>query len=385
MSEIFSIQNGNSEAAGLLAREERLKQIRAGVNPYNCCHPLPGNAPVFYGRETELQGILDVLRQPDKPGNAGLWGEPNIGKTSLLNQVRQALAPEENTTVIYTTCVDWPFDSPESFYHGLSWALRETLDQNPFLENGHGAEDLRAVLRSSGQRYVLLLDDFDALAMHPVFDGDFFHLLGELATDPEYRLGCVLSASMPPESLCRAGSLPGTTVCAALNRQYTLGLLEREEAKLLAREPMQLSQGCAYQRFHKILSEAGEHPGFLQLVMSEYWKAESRGGKVDDKAILALLTPYFLELWERRNEAERNVLLDSANGVEFSESAPLFRQLRQRGLLDREGLLFSRRFREVVLATADPGSTLGRLFSGLRQMFHPKDANRHFEDVYKNL
>jgi len=63
---------------------------------------LPGNSPMFYGRVDELYSILGFLRHPDQSGNVSVVGERRIGKSSLLNQVCQALTVDANVITIST-------------------------------------------------------------------------------------------------------------------------------------------------------------------------------------------------------------------------------------------------------------------------------------------
>ena len=87
----FIAQLGNSQNQGLLSLDERLATLPINPNPYITGASLPPNSPLFFGRQRELHDILSVLRRPDKPSSVSILGERRIGKSSLLNQVFQAL------------------------------------------------------------------------------------------------------------------------------------------------------------------------------------------------------------------------------------------------------------------------------------------------------
>ncbi|RKZ79849.1 MAG: hypothetical protein DRR19_24440 [Candidatus Parabeggiatoa sp. nov. 1] len=177
----FTAQLGNPQNPGLLPKEQRLAQIKPGQNPYICGAALQGNSAVFYGRGRELGGTLSVLRNPEKPGDVSILGERRIGKSSLLNQIYQALAAEPNIVAIYTTMPNWSIDSQATFFTQLHQAICNALKIQP------NAVDNYASFRAKGYRFVLMIDEFEKMTGNEYFDTQFFSNLRTLSNNGDYK------------------------------------------------------------------------------------------------------------------------------------------------------------------------------------------------------
>ena len=57
----FKGQLGDASQPGLSTPEQRLSRLIVGHNPYVTGPSLPGNSPVFFGREQALGEILGTL------------------------------------------------------------------------------------------------------------------------------------------------------------------------------------------------------------------------------------------------------------------------------------------------------------------------------------
>jgi ribosome biogenesis GTPase A len=90
--------------------------VVGGVIIFFSLFPLPVNSAVFYGKEPELQGTLAELRKLEAPSNVSVIGERRIGKSSLLNQIYQALAAESQVISIHTTTQNWSVASQADFF-----------------------------------------------------------------------------------------------------------------------------------------------------------------------------------------------------------------------------------------------------------------------------
>lgn len=97
----FQALLGDASRPGLLPLKERLKAIEKGVNPYVTGDALPGNSPVFFGRDQALHETLSVLRRPDKPGSVSVVAERRMGKSSFIEQLRVALAAEAGLVTVH--------------------------------------------------------------------------------------------------------------------------------------------------------------------------------------------------------------------------------------------------------------------------------------------
>lgn len=123
----FKGQLGDAAKPGLSSLALKLSQLKIGINPYVTGTGLPGDSPVFFGRQKDLNEILASLRRPERPGCVSLMGERRIGKSSLLNQIYQALAAEPGLVSVHSTAQNWNHDSQQQFYARLHACLVQTL------------------------------------------------------------------------------------------------------------------------------------------------------------------------------------------------------------------------------------------------------------------
>ncbi len=196
----FKAQLGRSENLGLLNQEARLAQIRPGRNPYLTGTALPGNSPVFFGRVQILREILSVLRRPDKPGCVSLLGERRIGKSSLLNQIYQALGQEPSLVSIHATAQNWNQTSQQNFFVQLQQAIARAIGYtiHDQAQDYPGFRDfILALAKNHDYQFVLILDEFEVMASNPNFNADFFRNMRALGNEPEYRFGYLVSSRRP--------------------------------------------------------------------------------------------------------------------------------------------------------------------------------------------
>jgi hypothetical protein len=343
----FTAQLGNPQSPGILSKEQRLAQIHKGQNPYVCGSSLRGNSAVFYGRGRELGGILGVLSNPDKPGNVSILGERRIGKSSLLNQVKQALTAKANIVTIHTTMQNWSIDSQATFFSQLHQAISDALEI-PFdsIDDYTGFRDFIRDYAKKGYRFVLIIDEFDLMTDNPYFDADFFSNMRVLGEKLEYQFGYVLSSYQPLFDICHQGGIKESKFWNIFGTCYVLGLLAKKEAEQLIQEPMQRNLDNDFDKTQEIFTYSGYHPAFIQMVASEYWNAHHLDFAVNADAIQLLLYSFYQDLWEHRSQAERELLLKIAKH-EIPKDNSILMNLRQRGLVDADNQLFARFFEQV--------------------------------------
>jgi hypothetical protein len=119
----FKGQLGDANQPELSTPEQRLARLAVGVNPYVTGTSLPGDSTVFFGRAQALGEILGTLRRPERPGCVSVLGERRIGKSSLLNQIYQALAANPGLVSVHATAQNWNHDSQQQFYTRLHACL----------------------------------------------------------------------------------------------------------------------------------------------------------------------------------------------------------------------------------------------------------------------
>ncbi len=343
----FTAQLGNSQNPGFLPKAQRLTQIQPGQNPYVCGSSLRGNSAVFYGRGRELGGILGVLGNPDKPGSVSILGERRIGKSSLLNQLYQALAAIPHFVTIHTTMQGWSIDSQATFFSQLHQAISEALQiESSSIDDFAGFRDFIRDYAKKGFRFVLMIDEFDKMTDNPYFDATFFSNMRALGERHEYQFAYMLSSYAPLSDICHEGGIKESKFWNIFGREYTLGLLAKEEAAQLIQEPMQRSLNNDFEQTQEIFAYSGYHPAFIQIVASEYWTAHHLGFDVNSDAIQQTLRHYYQDLWQHRTETERDLLLKIAQHETPRNNATLDK-LRQRGLVDADNQLFARFFEQV--------------------------------------
>jgi hypothetical protein len=350
----FKAQLGRSDNPGFLPLAERLKSILPGQNPYLTGSPVPANSPLFLGRTQIMHEILSVLRRPGKPGCVSLLGERRIGKSSLLNQVYQALAAEPDLVSIHATAQDWNQSSQKSFYSHLQQAINTAAGQAAQSEaTDYSSFRDFALFLARDYRFMLIIDEFEEMAGNPNFDGDFFSNLRALADRPEYRFGYLVSSRRPLRELCRDHDIASSSFWNIFGFKHVLGLLSENEAQALVVEPLQRSLPSKrppdWVYFWKNVIEplTGCHPAFIQMAAAAYWNALGGGYRADKLHIAMGLREYLEDLWYMRTQEEWAILIRAAGGSEVPRG-PVRDELIQRGLLTLDGKPFSPFFEEVI-------------------------------------
>lgn len=362
----FKAQLGRQDNPGLLSQQERLARIQPGQNPYPTGTALPGNSPVFFGRESILHEILATLRRPDKPGCVSLLGERRIGKSSLLNQVYQALGKETGLVTIHATTQNWNQESQHSFFARLQqvMALAVGLQVQDQVRDYPGLRDfIASLVQDHNYRFVLVLDEFDAMAGNPNFNADFFFNLRALADCPEYRFGYLVSSHHPLRDLCREHKIESSSFWNIFGFPRVLGLLTAKEARELVVTPSSCSLPLEkrpdleslWQK--DIMPLTGYHPALIQMVAAACWNAQEEGYDSDLLGIRMGVRQYLEDFWYQRSKDELGILIRAAAGHKPS-SGHVADKLVQRGLLTDAYEPFSGFFREVITESIPQGKTL---------------------------
>lgn len=347
----FTAQLGHANHTGFLPKEQRLSQIQPGQNPYCTGTALPGNSPVFYGRNDELQDVLNRLRS-NKPANINILGERRSGKSSLLNQVYQAIAAESNLVSIYATAQDWKLGdkSQSQFFGSLHQAIVEALRAtSPPVHNYEGVRDFIRQYADKRYRFVLLIDEFDKMTGNSQFDTAFFSQLRVLGYQPEYQFGYVLASHSSVSDICQQGKIDESKFHNIFGHCPTLGLLSKTDAKLLIQEPMQRSLGHSFKGMEEIFNYAGYHPAFIQIVAAAYWEARYSKSELNYYDIEQALRGQYRDLWEHQSANAQHLLAQVAQGHALTEDSWQISELQHRGLLDEQRQLFSKHFAKLIL------------------------------------
>ena len=361
----FIAQLGNAQHQGLLSLEARLATLPIGQNPYMTGASLPPNSPLFFGRQRELHDILSVLRQPNKPASVSILGERRIGKSSLLNQIFQALNKEEQLCALLASAQNFGQLTEQSFFkslkHSIAKLLNQNLDENVVV-NYEDLRDFIQMLAKQGYRFVILIDEFEKMTSNSNFNSDFFGNLRALGDSSECRLGYVISSRRGLQDLCRSHKIEESSFWNIFGTQKILGLLDEKDAKDLLITPLQKTLARQLKEPDEFWNNAkittGCHPLLIQLTAAQYWNAKQGNFEFNMIEVKMNLRRY-MEDWfyQRSLESQQQwLLLVQAAGDKKIEETVLFYDLYSRGLLLKDGKPFCPYFAKVIQEECEKNS-----------------------------
>ncbi len=251
----------------------------------------------FIGRRKELRTI--VSRLINNGQSTAITGDPYVGKTSLLNY----LSSQETRAKLYGNEADcWYFSNidlqmlPGQFTQAQFWEhalnpLKRHIEQQTAdskladhyaicVDNGFGnftLECLFSHIKNLGQRFILVLDEFDALLHHAVLNSaEFYGGLRALASSPNSGLALIIASRTPltqlnsfTQQFTQEFSPTGSPFFNIFT-EVTLGALtEKAVNTLLALAGERFT--ASDKRTIQIL--AGKHPYLLQATATALWDA----------------------------------------------------------------------------------------------------------------
>ncbi|MCP4698431.1 MAG: ATP-binding protein, partial [Gammaproteobacteria bacterium] len=325
---------------------------------------MPGNAPLFLGRTDELRQLLGKLKQSPKPGSAAVLGERRIGKSSLLQQLLVALRGEAGLICVHGDAQSFENHSPAEFFRSFSYAITKALPAHSEAEIS-GYAQLQRQLHELAPHYrvLLMLDEFEHFAANSKLDAQFFYHLRALGSDPQCPLGYLLASRSPIKEVCKKHKhIEVSDFWNLFGSSRVLGLLTEEEAEKLIQEPLRRTLGGTLKTPQKqeMLKLTGRHPGFIQMLMLLYWNNLQQKQAADWSDYKGGLVEYFETLWTARTEAEQALLWRiAAGGKPKQEEECLRLDLERRGVLTKDGKLFSDWFGEVIETWAPEKKEIG--------------------------
>ncbi len=341
----FETQLGDAQATGWLPAKHRVRRLQRDVNPYCTGDELAPHSPVFFGRTQIHHRICQKLRSPS-PQSVSLLGERRIGKSSLLNQIYQALACEDKLLVVKASLHGLSLKSPADFFAALHQAICQGL-QLPLQENITDFADFKQFIHTQAQhyRFVIMLDEFEQLSSNHLFNADFFAHLRTLAYESKYCLGYLTASRQPLKTLCVDGGIEESSFWNIFT-SYEMGLLSHSAATQLIHHPCHFSLGTDFKPDSQaLLKRIGKHPALLQIALFEIWIDLKTQSPSNWKHIRRQLRDYFEQLWEVRSDAEKTVLLHILSKQTPTDKSTL-EDLQLRGLVDENGQFFAEFFAE---------------------------------------
>ena len=236
----------------------------------------------FFGRARELEAIFSRL-EPDQPQNVSIVGENRIGRSSLLERVRQTyparLRQPQRYTVRYLDA-QGARSSTDAFRAAVLMALGvSSAEAVPAL----AFEAALLQFRESGQRPILLLDELESLTEFPdKFNDEFFDWARSVLNRGLLTL-VTTSALTLPEIASQRKFL---STFFGLFTQVELGDFNEAEARAFLQQPSDRPLHESHVRF--VLELVGScHPCKLAIAADHVYQHYGEGGWSETAAMQA--------------------------------------------------------------------------------------------------
>lgn len=299
----------------------------------------------FWNRNEEIGWARGLLTQRQ---SVSLVGSRRIGKSSFLLN----LSPADNSAHdrdpihwVYFNCEAWSTAPPETLYALLAQTMAECglllpgIALSPTMQLDYRAfrQAILGVVQSQG-RLVLLLDEFESLAMNPHLGADFFSGLRALATGDQVVFVTATTRSLGWLTFAEPSALssPFFNIFTQINLHP---FAVESAAAMLHHFSQQSGAPFADATVEFILSLAGPHPFFLQIAAYlAFAQMEPAGGALTPLAqervrtdFLTQVEPHWRYIWQELPHAHRKHL---ALSLPLPRAAPdLLRRLRALALL----------------------------------------------------
>lgn len=245
-------------------------------NPYTY---KPASGPVFFGREDEIELLINKLPRTGSGETVLLWGPRRIGKTSLLREIRRRLLANSDYLPVFVDCQGMSGQPITDLLHKIAETIERDLT-NPLVHApnlarmqhnplGYFTAFMDSVHEYESRHLILMLDEFQFLAT--LRAGDNANLSDVAA--------CFRSLSLHGEGLslimCGGGilsnllQLGGIASLFGIAHSEELDCLARVDAERLIVDPVKLWVDYGPEVIKRLLDETDSHPFYLQLVLKK--------------------------------------------------------------------------------------------------------------------
>lgn len=298
----------------------------------------------FFGRRREISKIFSRIGA-SRPQSIAVVGDRRIGKSSLLNQIynpevrAQFLDEPGRYTFLFIDFQQRRHIAIDEFFQDLFAQLAEALGPSAVegLEPSFDAtRKVLARLRQSGQRLIILFDEFDAVTTNTRFDLDFYSFLRACANN--YDVAYVTSSSRDLQELCHTAQIADSPFFNIFTNVYLRAFSAAEARDLIAIPSA--AAGVPLEHYQRdILDLAGFFPFFLQIACSSFVDALTEGAGADgmlrrtvEELFLDEARGHFRFIWEHFDSDHREVIRTLVTGGEVDpRMSHVFEDLKRAG------------------------------------------------------
>jgi eukaryotic-like serine/threonine-protein kinase len=165
--------------------------------------PLSGERG-FYNRRSEIMRVASRIGA-DRPQSVSIVAEPRMGKSSLLNWLRnpdvrsQYLEDPGSCVILYMDLGNAATSQPGEFFASLSETWQQTGEER-FDPSFDGFSSMVRALMAEGRRLLLFLDDFGLVTQNSGFPLGFFSFMRSVANSND--VGYVTTSTSDLQKLC---------------------------------------------------------------------------------------------------------------------------------------------------------------------------------------
>lgn len=322
------------------------------MNPFPYGDPVP--VETFLNRQSVIRRVVGRILAGGQ--SSALVGQPRTGKTSTLmylsdSSTQQKLYGEKSTDLVFSFIDSHTVGSeftPLQFWKCALKPLEVNIKKSPrndsVLEkytqcvsddfSSFSLEYLFKALNKVGYRFVLMIDEFDALINHQHLNSiEFFGGLRSLSSRSSGAMVIVIASRQPIHSLNTKTQAinPASSPFFNIFKEFTLGGFPASDVSLLLERA-----GNIFSDRDRlaVLSVAGCHPYLLQVAASALWEAYEDGLETEyirwtymSNSIYREQHSHFLDTWQSWSPATKKAFTT----VSLCETEKL--------LVDREFLL----------------------------------------------
>jgi len=238
----------------------------------------------FIGRKTEIELLSQRVLNSAGYGSIAVVGMPKVGKTSLVHHIFQE-NPKSliRRNIIVSRFETGTFGRWQSLFQAMVLETCEAIVRadrasSALIEISHLLQEavtddqllllMRRFFRSArhdGLRLVIILDEFDAARY--IFSGAdrCFHLLRELASNPEFKVALVIVSKRELDDVARMAGHDSNYWANVLTTCY-LRPFEQAEAEMFFEVLRQADVQLDRTEREWLLNQAGTHPFLMDLI-----------------------------------------------------------------------------------------------------------------------